>query len=85
MSDERSTRRDFIRRTAYAAPAILTLPAVLSIASAGSGSSGGGGGNGGGGGGGTLTTASSTSGGDGGRRGSDDCDQWYHIWFCFPF
>lgn len=35
--DTRSTRRDFLVRAAYVAPAILTLPAVLSIASAGSG------------------------------------------------
>jgi hypothetical protein len=39
MENETSTRREFIKKGTYVAPAILTLPATLSIASAGSGSS----------------------------------------------
>jgi hypothetical protein len=37
MLEERSTRRDFIKRGVYVAPAILTLVALPSFASAGSG------------------------------------------------
>jgi hypothetical protein len=37
MSEKQQTRREFIKKVAYVAPAILTLPALPSIASAGSG------------------------------------------------
>jgi hypothetical protein len=37
MSEERITRREIIKKAAYAAPLIFTIPASLSFASAGSG------------------------------------------------
>jgi hypothetical protein len=38
MSEQRTTRREVIRKAVYVAPAILTLVAIPSFASAGSGS-----------------------------------------------
>ncbi len=37
MFEEQATRRAFIKHAAYVAPVIITLPAVASFASAGSG------------------------------------------------
>ncbi len=37
MTKHDSSRRDFVKKVAYAAPAILTLSAVSSVAKAGSG------------------------------------------------
>jgi hypothetical protein len=37
MSEERITRREIIKKAAYVAPLIFTIPASLSFASAGSG------------------------------------------------
>jgi hypothetical protein len=53
------------------APTILTLPAVLSIASAGSGES---------------AKQSSPPPPSGGGSDDDDggCTAWWHIFFCFP-
>jgi hypothetical protein len=36
MADQQSTRREVVRKAVYMAPMIVTLPAVLSFASAGS-------------------------------------------------
>jgi hypothetical protein len=40
MLKQKSTRREFIKKAAYVAPAILTLAALPSFASAGSGENG---------------------------------------------
>jgi len=37
MKEKQLTRRKFIKKAAYVAPVILTLPAILSYSSAGSG------------------------------------------------
>ena len=37
MAEQHSTRREVVRKAVYMAPIIVTLPAVLSFASAGSG------------------------------------------------
>lgn len=37
MAEQQPTRREVFRKTVYVAPMIVTLPAVLSFASAGSG------------------------------------------------
>jgi hypothetical protein len=36
MAEQHSTRREVVRKAVYVAPIIVTLPAVLSFASAGS-------------------------------------------------
>ncbi len=37
MSDTQATRREFVKKVVYVTPVIVTLPAVTSFASAGSG------------------------------------------------
>jgi len=59
MSEKRLTRREVVKKAVYLTPVILTLPAVLSFSSAGSGSDGSHGGN---------------ENGLGGRRGGFSCN-----------
>lgn len=66
-----TTRRAFLTKAAYVAPAILTLPAVLSIASAGSG-------------GGKGAKPSPPPVADRSRDRGDSCSRWWHIFWCFP-
>jgi hypothetical protein len=37
MSDQQQTRREILKKAVYVAPVILTLPAIATFASAGSG------------------------------------------------
>lgn len=62
MFEKRLTRREVVKKAVYLTPVILTLPAVLSFSSAGSGSDGGHGGNEG------------NENGLGGRRGGFSCN-----------
>jgi len=48
MNDQNNDRRNFIKKAAYIAPAVITLAAMPSIAQSGSGASSNGNGNGGG-------------------------------------
>lgn len=68
MSENKQTRREFIKKAIYTTPVILTLPAMLSFASAGTPSNGGGG-------------EEPGPGFAGGRRHHDGCEWWE--WWCW--
>jgi hypothetical protein len=70
--DTRTTRRGFLAKAAYVAPTILTLPAVLSIASAGSHSAP------------PKVAAPPPAGGGNDDDDGGSCTAWWHIFFCFP-
>lgn len=71
-TDGRTTRREFLQRATYVAPTVLTLPAALSIASAGSGSGG--------------AAGSGPAGGlgAGGAGGGGDGCAWWEFWCWKP-
>jgi hypothetical protein len=66
---KRTTRREFLAEAAYVAPTILTLPAVLSIASAGTGK---------------AKPAPPAPSGPRNDSDDGGCTEWWHIFWCFP-